>query len=511
MLAPDDIETRELELKLQVDEDALRAIARAAQTLGLADNRPRRRALQSTYYDTPDHALFKAGVSLRVRRSSGRWLQTVKAGTAVVGGVSNPVEVEHRLHGADVRPDLIPDESVRAMVFELIGKAELRPTFGIRIQRTIVDCISGDTCVEVALDSGMLEWDGGTAPICEAEFELKSGSPAAMADICKQLLADIDFEPSARSKAHTGYALVRGESLERGPVKASKPALEADMSPAQAFATIAADAIGQVHANWSGFLHSDKPEYAHQLRVGLRRLRAAIAVFSKSVDLPEPEHLKASLREMGRIVGPVRDADVLAADIIAPVTPHMHGAPNVEQLTCAIADLAADRRAQARETLAQPAWQAFRIDLALLPFTVATAKRARRQTAETLAAPALDKAWKKVTKRARKIDTLDIEARHEVRKKLKELRYAFEFFGALLGPGAAKAYLKQLKRLQTVFGYLNDAALAQTLPALADAETRAAAGFISGWHSAMAEHEWKAVRERWKSMKATPKPWRDVG
>lgn len=52
---------------------------------------------------------------------------------------------------------------------------------------------------------------------------------------------------------------------------------------------------------------------------------------------------------------------------------------------------------------------------------------------ERLAAPvswlahaALDKRWKKVGKRARGFDRLDVDGRHELRKELKKLRYAME-------------------------------------------------------------------------------------
>ena len=39
----------------------------------------RRRHEVTTYFDTPDHALAQAGLSLRVRRTEGKRVQTLKA------------------------------------------------------------------------------------------------------------------------------------------------------------------------------------------------------------------------------------------------------------------------------------------------------------------------------------------------------------------------------------------------------------------------------------------------
>ncbi len=71
--------SKEIELKLELDPaDAPRIKSNrllAAESLGRAEEQH----LVSTYFDTPDLALSKAGVFLRVREKDGRYLQTVKA------------------------------------------------------------------------------------------------------------------------------------------------------------------------------------------------------------------------------------------------------------------------------------------------------------------------------------------------------------------------------------------------------------------------------------------------
>src|SRR4051812_48380485 len=66
---------REVELKFLCTPDDL-AVVLAAAPAGDDESRE----LISVYFDTPDLALQKAGVSLRVRESKGRRVQTLKRG-----------------------------------------------------------------------------------------------------------------------------------------------------------------------------------------------------------------------------------------------------------------------------------------------------------------------------------------------------------------------------------------------------------------------------------------------
>jgi len=64
----------EIELKFGVPParaGAIDAALRRAQARGLT--------IESRYFDTPDHRLAEAGLSLRLRRSAGLWEQTLKA------------------------------------------------------------------------------------------------------------------------------------------------------------------------------------------------------------------------------------------------------------------------------------------------------------------------------------------------------------------------------------------------------------------------------------------------
>ena len=59
------------------------------------------------------------------------------------------------------------------------------------------------------------------------------------------------------------------------------------------------------------------PEGVHQMRVGVRRLRAAIAVFSELLDCKQTQQIKRDLKWLAGKLGPVRDLDVFLKGKIA--------------------------------------------------------------------------------------------------------------------------------------------------------------------------------------------------
>lgn len=72
-----------------------------------------------------------------------------------------------------------------------------------------------------------------------------------------------------------------------------------------------------------------KAEGVHQMRVGLRRLRAAISVFKDLVGGGETESVKRDLKWLTDELGPAREYEVLIGERVRPLR---QAAPNADEL-----------------------------------------------------------------------------------------------------------------------------------------------------------------------------------
>ena len=212
---------------------------------------------------------------------------------------------------------------------------------------------------------------------------------------------------------------------------------------------------------------SEAIEGPHQLRVGLRRLRTALAVFDPALGSPASQPLAETAKRLGRVAGQLRDADVLADELVAGALALGPDPAAQAALTAALAARRAKVRARVRATLAAPETTRFLLDLGafiegrgwLLPSDYSQTARLAAPIGEV--APAmLDKRHGKALKRGRRIRGLDDEGLHALRKELKKLRYAVDMLGPIYKESRVDGYLKQLRELQDTFGSLNDAAMA---------------------------------------------------
>jgi CHAD domain-containing protein len=206
---------------------------------------------------------------------------------------------------------------------------------------------------------------------------------------------------------------------------------------------------------------------------------------------------------------------------VAPAAEALPGEPGFAALETALADAADAERARLRETLAGARARGFLLDLSefvacrgwLDPSDPDQTPRLARPLPETAAA-ALDRRLARAAKRAKGLDRLSTEQRHELRKELKKLRYSVEFCASLYPEKKVKPFLKRLKALQAVFGSLNDAAMAKELlggpdaPGGDDPAAARAAGFVLGLHTERAQHGWTEAKALWTALRDTRPFWR---
>jgi CHAD domain-containing protein len=229
-------------------------------------------------------------------------------------------------------------------------------------------------------------------------------------------------------------------------------------------------------------------EDVHDLRVAIRRLRANFDAFRDALDPAGYEDRRVRLRDLARMLGEVRDADVLAgmlerrleqAGEDAPEAPALRvlldealgearrdraarlEAAAGDRLGAAIADL---QRFVADQTMVTA--DEFGMDAAdqepVPPEPAEQRSRTRRAHPDRRVGPGLATLLRRRLKQVRAADDAvtgpdDSAGLHQLRIRIKRLRYLAEV-GALISPSAAHdEFLGMLGDLQDALGEVHDA------------------------------------------------------
>lgn len=476
---------QEIEFKLTLEDDQVlifkRLMARRRTT-------PTTHNLLTRYFDTPEFALGDLGVALRIRRVGRRWVQTLKVEGDRHGGLSMRGEYEVSVAGNTLDFSRFSEEALAHIPPSLIQ--QLKPMFETRFTRTawMIRTRSG-TKIEVALDIGEVQAGARKQPICEVELELKSGRAEALLEWALALTEKVSTLPLDISKAERGIQLARG--VKAAPARASAIKLGRGMTVEDGFAAICRACLAQFQANLPGVLRDEDPEYLHQARVALRRLRAGLRLFRRVCPLTVTE-LQQSLRSWGAAMGPARDWDVLCLETLPAIASHFADA----QAWAHFAGATEAQRQSARQAmrtalmesnpgrvllqfqywLMQKAWRELVVD------DNQKQRIAHLQPLSDFAAHALRRGQRKVRQMAQNFSELSPEARHALRILIKRQRYAGEFFKSLHASDKGKSYWQGLVITQDGLGRANDAHVAsRLLSTLPEAGDKQVAAFVAGW------------------------------
>ena len=461
---------REVELKLEVPADSLHRLARSSLLQAARKKSPKAATVVSVYFDTDKFTLRNNGLSLRVRRIGRRHIQTIKQESGESAALFTRNEWEHHIGGR--QPDLeIARDAALPPVFSKDVQRRLKPIFETRVRRTVYPIQSGDSEIELTIDKGKVEAGRRSSPLCEVELELKRGESAELFKFARMLAEEVPVQLAVKSKAERGYALIVGEVPEA--VKAAPVALRPDCSRQVAFQAIARACLRQLVANQPATLGGD-PEGLHQMRVALRRLRAAISLFSDILLDPQTDGMKTQFKWISQELGPARELDVFIKRVVRPVTDRKPNGPGAAVLARDLQQRREEAFARACAAIESTRFRDLVLDIACWieagGWTRSTGdlnRSLREQPIVPAAADELRRRWKKVLKAGVQLDELDPKRRHKMRIQAKKLRYASEFFGGAF-PGKKamrrlRGFLAGLEKLQDALGDLNDIAVHEGL------------------------------------------------
>ena len=499
----------EFEFKFEIPPAHLKGVAVAMFAV-----KATRQRLRASYFDTADGALAARGIVVRLRKEGRRWVQTAKGPTA------NLLErLEHNAalppQGAGVVPVLDLSRHYGTPVGKVIDKAlgrqahdnypGLELQYGTDIQRITRRVAVGGSVVEIALDQGRVFSDGHSQPICELEVERKEGRSFEAVALARQWCAAHGLWMSTTSKSMKGQRLRSG--LPFGdPTSAMPQKFSANYSPhasGEEMATaVVAACLQQILPNMSELADCSKqPNHIHQLRVGIRKLRTALRELGGLTDAFDPAW-EAVLVRVFRALGAHRDHTQLA--FVQQPKMRAAGGPvmRFNDASSLILDLG--------EMVRAPDFQD--VLLGLMCFV-------HRDIPKTLDKPAdlkkvisrrLAKLHSHTLRDGKKFLVLDEAHQHDVRKRLKRLRYLMEFAAPLFAarkPGHMAALLDAVKPVQDALGLYNDELMAlRAWRVLAVDDPKA--WFGVGWLSARRQPNAKRCLKEIKALARIKPFWR---
>ena len=350
-------------------------------------------------------------------------------------------------------------------------RAALQPIFKTHIRRRICRIEQDGSEIEVAIDHGEIATRTGMRAISELELELKRGETRELFRLARLLGETVPLKLEVKTKAERGYELLEGEGLTIE--RAAEIDIPPEMPAGEAFRAIARSCLRQIIAN-EPVMCAGRAEGLHQMRIGLRRLRAAIAVFAEVVGDEDQAKMKAELKWITQELGPARDLDVFAADVLEPLRASH---PSDAGLALTHRNFEAKRKEAYVRAAGSVRSDRFRTAMLDLVAWVETgdwgsadgehAKAFRTRAVTEHAKAELSKLRKRIKRKGSDIRHLSVKQRHKLRIRAKRLRYATEFFAGTF-PGETSGKRRQdslaaLKDVQDALGGLNDLATRHAL------------------------------------------------
>lgn len=462
-----------------------------------------------TYLDTPAYDLLRHGLALRVRKNGQRYEVGIKSILASQNGPTQDrmdIAIPLPPSAEPFHSEAWPDEIAKQLAKCHIKLQSLHPLVVVHQRRQKSHIFLGSS------DSPLAEWsldevwvyakettsssseDGApdTDNPCLAHFhelEIEQLSTGEASEVDTE--PDTDVDRGAASGADAEFAtlvtLVQ-EQFDLKPIFTSKlfRGLEAVLANAhnQSWAvtpTLELEAAGrlllhqqlaQILVNEYGVRNSHSSEYVHDMRVAIRRARAAIELCRNAYSPHTLDPFEKSLKRLGRALGKVRDFDVALANLRA----FRRGQPEEQHkgIQGIRKELKRHRRHANHDLIALLDSKRHRkFVVGLTNFCITPTSGGNHKQANPYAVAAIQvrhtipnaifAAFQSVRayETAFEQPTLPpLETFHALRIQAKYLRYLLEFINHLLG-NEGENQLTQLQALQEHLGQLNDAYVEQ--------------------------------------------------
>jgi CHAD domain-containing protein len=504
----------ELEIKYDVDDDfelppLAGLVAGHGGVAPVTEGEAVTHHLEATYFDTADHRLARARLTLR-RRTGGDdagWHLKVPG----LDGARQEVRVALGRSTATV------PSSLRKLVWASSRGEALVPVARIvtdRTVRTVIDA-TGHAVVEVSDDRVQAQrlqvTDGdsssaeGTSAWREIEVELRSADREWL-DLVDASLRELGVRVADSGSKLARVLDVGGTTAEPGRAGAGKAKRPSPKSPAgDVVVRYIREQVDQILTN-DPQVRVDTPDTVHKMRVATRRLRSALQTFKPVLRADAVRPLRSELKWLAGELGAARDAEVLRDRLLAAVADESR-----DERRGALGDSAEAEMTNAYRTAHDALLQALDSDryhrlvtaldeLVTCPPLTGRADQPAAKVLPRRAARAYDRLRSLVDAIHQTPPGEERERHlHEARKAAKKARYAGETMAEFFGKPAAR-FAGAMETVQDELGEHQDSVVMRTrIEQLADQEASPAAAFAYGRLHAHEERRGEVAVERFEA------------
>jgi len=472
-------------LEFDIEPDDVPALLRSPALAARRHGRARTSRIAIVWHDTAAGTLKARG--LAIAEQAGRWrLERLRPGGDADWPPATPAPVLAEAASAGQLGANLTDPLVAVAAFT--GTRRAYPLlFGNAAGR--LDVLQG------ALRGVAHDQPSGRVHI--------AGPQPGLAGFAAELAADVALAVPRAGLAAEAIAVAHGTAPP--PRRLGAPQVPPGLTVDAALRLIIAH-LADVILYWAPIAaRGEGAEPVHQMRVAVRRLRAALMLFRRVTAGPALPELERTLQDLAARLGRARDWDVFLDDTGADISAAFPADTRIAGLVAAAAKRRAAAYAALRDYRGSLAWHALALGLALLPTAAPWVDPDDTAQAERLAAPiedhaarVLDRLHRRLLQQGADLETLPATALHDIRKRAKKIRYGTEFFALLFPAKRVKRFLEKLEDLQEALGAVNDGHVAADLMGqLGGGAGRAfAAGAVQGY---VAAHSSKTARSALKS------------
>ena len=273
--------------------------------------------VRDLYLDTRDWKVFRADYVLRMRRARGVVEATLKAVTPRTGALVVRRELSQPVAEATPAAVFAAPGPVAGRLRQFCAPRELRVLAEVRTARRRYPLrLRGEEAGEVTLDrSALAGMRGPQARMLRVEVEVPAGLVEGVRPFVEGLRSAGGLAPAGRSKYE--WALAARRLRPARPRRLGPDRVVAPMTVGEAAYAVLRKHFAAVLWHEPGTRLGEDPEHLHDMRVGTRRMRAALRLFAEALPAREAERLRRELRALGQVLGTVRDLDVQGEQIRA--------------------------------------------------------------------------------------------------------------------------------------------------------------------------------------------------